>query len=384
MVRALGPRARVRTRVVRGETVHELLIYRERAGPPRAVRFPTRAAAERQCAIAIAELEAGTLDAPADWDGMIEAFLAARPGLRPGTRATYRYRLAAIAAVFEGRDPLTIAAADATALWRAREESGASPTTIRAEIDTLAILQRWCVEQGWCRVATWASVERPEPRRREAHLRPDEIGAFLRAAERLGTAPPGERLVEDWRAWPAAAWLLMHGLRAGEVQHLLVRDVDLVRGTVHVRDREGARTKSERSDRAVPILSARAIEALREALRDRQGDPDAAAIPMGRQGRAGTGARSKWLVRRCALTCQEAGLRALSPHALRHTVATLAITAGADVSSVQALLGHEDARVTARIYSHAVAGAQAMGAARVVGEYLDRVVEARGAVRAVR
>lgn len=384
MVRALGPRARVRTRVVRGETVHELLIYRERAGPPRAIRFPTRPEADRQCAIANAELKAGTLDAPADWDGMIAAFLDGRPGLREGTRATYRFRLAAVAATFEGRDPLTIAASESVTHWRAREQASASPTTIRAEIDTLAILQRWCVSRGWCKVATWDGVERPEARRREAHLRPDEIGAFLRAAERLGQAPPGERLAEDWRAWPAAAWLLMHGLRAGEVQHLLVRDVDLVHGVVHVVDREGARTKSRQSARAIPILSARALEALREALRDRQGEPDAPAIPMGRQGRDAAGSRSKWLARRCALTCQEAGLRALSPHALRHTVATLAITAGADVSSVQALLGHEDARVTARIYSHAVAGAQAMGAARAVGEYLDRAVSGRAVVRAVR
>lgn len=31
-----------------------------------------------------------------------------------------------------------------------------SPTTIAAEMDTIAILQRWCVSKGWCRVATWA------------------------------------------------------------------------------------------------------------------------------------------------------------------------------------------------------------------------------------
>ena len=382
MSRSLGARARVRTRVVRGETIHELLVYRG-AGPPRAVRFATRAEAERQCAIAGAELAAGTLDAPADWDGMIEAFLGARPGLREGTRATYRHRLAAVAAELEGRDPLTIGAHEAADYWRAREQDGVSPTTIRAEIDTLAILQRWCVQRGWCRVATWSDVERPEARRREEHLRPEEIGAFLRAAERLGASPPGERLAEDWRAWPAAAWLLMHGLRTSEVQHVLVRDVDLVHGVVHVVDRAGARTKSRQSSRAVPILSARALEALRDLLRDRQGEPDAAAIPMGRQGRAAAGGRSKWLSRRCELTCAEAGLRALSPHALRHTVATLAITAGADVSSVQALLGHEDARVTARIYSHAVAGAQARGAARAVGEHLDRVVSGRPALRPV-
>lgn len=227
----------------------------------------------------------------------------------------------------------------------------------------------------WMRVATWAKVERPEPRRRETHLRPEEIGAFLRAAERLGAAPPGERVVEDWAAWPAAAWLLMHGLRAGEVQHLRVRDVDLVHGVVHVRDRPDARTKTVRSARAVPVLSERALDALRELLRDRQGDLDAPAIPM---------ARSQWLARRCALTCQEAGVGHLSPHALRHTVATLAITAGANVSSVQALLGHEDARVTARIYSHAVAGVQAQGAARAVGAYLDQAMAGRVKIKAVK
>lgn len=383
MSRTLGPRARARTRVVRGQRIHEVLVYRG-AGPPSAIRFPSRAEAERQARIFEAELDAGTLDAPSDWTGMIEAFIGARTTLRAGTRATYRHRLEAIAAVFERRDPLTIAASDAPVYVRAREKDGASPTTIRAEIDMLAIVQRWCVERGWCRVATWGKVERPEPRRREAYLRPEAIGAFLRAAERLGAAPPGERMIEDWQTWPAAAWLLMHGLRAGEVQHLLVRDVDLVHGVVHVRDREGARTKTARSDRAVPILSALALEALRSALRDRQGELDAPAIPMGRQGRTGTGARSKWLARRCALTCAEAGIETLSPHALRHTVATLAITAGADVHSVQALLGHEDARVTARIYSHAVAGTQAMAAARAIGEYFDRVVSARPQIKAVR
>lgn len=379
--RPLGPRARVRTRTKDGELIHELLVYPDRAGPARAVRFPTRAEAERQCAIALAELDAGTLDAPADWPGMIEAYLSARPGLRRESRQTYRHRLEAVARTFPSRDPLTLAPSDAATHWRAREQAGASPTTIRAEIDQLAILQRWCVSRGWCRVATWADVERPEPRRREAHLRPEEIGAFLRAAERLAADPPGERRGEDWRAWPAAAWLLMHGLRSSEVQHLRVRDLDLVHGIVHVRDREGARTKSAQSDRAVPVLSVQALDVLQAAIEGR--GLDEAAIPMGRAGREGLAGRSKWLARRCAMTCAEAGIRAVSPHALRHTVATLAITAGADVSSVQALLGHESAQVTARIYSHAVAGAQAMGAARVVGAYLDRVTAGRARLRRV-
>lgn len=382
-MRSLGPRARARTRVVRGLEIHEVLVYRG-AGPPATSRFATAAEAERQAAIYNAELEAGTLDAPADWQGMIDAFMGERARLRPGTLQTYTHRLQAVAAALEGRDPLTLTTADAAAYWHARERDGVSPTTIAAEMDTIAILQRWCVSKGWCRVATWARAPKPEAQRRESHLRPEQIGAFLRRAEELGREPPGHRVAEDYAYWPAAAWLLMHGLRAGEVQHLLVRDVDLVHGIVHVRDRAGARTKTARSDRGVPILSARALEVLRDALRDRQHELDAQAIPMGREGAAGANGRSKWLARRCALTCELAGIEVLSPHALRHTVATLAITAGADVSSVQALLGHESARVTTRIYSHAVAGAQAMGAARAVGEYLDRAVEARPSIRVVR
>ena len=376
-----GPRARARTRTVRGRAIHEVLVFRG-SGPPSTVRFPTAAEAERQAEIFAAELDAGTLDAPADWQGMIDAFLDAR-SLRAGTVATYRYRLDAVAAAFPRRDPLTLSARDAQAYIRGRLATGVSPTTVRAEIDTISILQRWCVRRGWCRAATWADVERPEPRRREAHMQPDRIGAFLRAAERLAEAPPGEGRPVDWRYWPAAAWLLMHGLRAGEVQHLRVRDVDLTHGVVHVRDRAGARTKTRRSDRAVPVLSLRALDALREALRDRQDTPDAQAIPMGRGGRDGAGTRSKWLAKRCAATCGEAGIEQLSPHALRHTVATLAIAAGADLHSIQALLGHEDARVTARIYSHARAGAQAMAAARVIGEYLDRAVDGRASLSVI-
>lgn len=47
------------------------------------------------------------------------------------------------------------------------------------------------------------------------------------------------------------------------------------------------------------------------------------------------------------------GVPDLHPHKLRHTFASIAITAGADVASVSEALGHSDKAVTLRMYTHA-------------------------------
>ncbi|MCF0137364.1 MAG: site-specific integrase, partial [Oscillospiraceae bacterium] len=47
------------------------------------------------------------------------------------------------------------------------------------------------------------------------------------------------------------------------------------------------------------------------------------------------------------------GIEDFHPHKLRHTMASLAITNGADVASVSARLGHRDSAVTLRMYTHA-------------------------------
>jgi integrase len=42
----------------------------------------------------------------------------------------------------------------------------------------------------------------------------------------------------------------------------------------------------------------------------------------------------------------------LTPHKLRHTTASLAIAAGADVKVLQLMLGHADASMTLNVYGH--------------------------------
>jgi integrase len=48
----------------------------------------------------------------------------------------------------------------------------------------------------------------------------------------------------------------------------------------------------------------------------------------------------------------DAGLDGLTPHELRHTAASLAVSAGANVKAVQAMLGHASATMTLDTYSH--------------------------------
>ena len=47
----------------------------------------------------------------------------------------------------------------------------------------------------------------------------------------------------------------------------------------------------------------------------------------------------------------DAGLDGLTPHELRHTAASLAVSAGANVKAVQRMLGHASASMTLDVYS---------------------------------
>ncbi len=56
--------------------------------------------------------------------------------------------------------------------------------------------------------------------------------------------------------------------------------------------------------------------------------------------------------RRCfARAAVVAGLEGLTPHELRHTAASLVVGAGANVKSVQRMLGHASAAMTLDVYS---------------------------------
>jgi integrase len=58
-----------------------------------------------------------------------------------------------------------------------------------------------------------------------------------------------------------------------------------------------------------------------------------------------------WRIRVFDPACAAAGIVGLTPHDLRHTAASLAIAAGANVKAVQRMLGHSSAAMTLDVYA---------------------------------
>jgi integrase/recombinase XerD len=134
------------------------------------------------------------------------------------------------------------------------------------------------------------------------------------------------------------------GMRRAEVCNLKVEDIDSARMVIHIRQGKGRR------DRDVP-LSPNLLETLREYWRWMK--PKTYLFPGTVNGsRADKPITSKMLWAACQEAAQRAGIaKHVGPHLLRHSFATHLVEGGADLPTVQALLGHTDLKPTS-IYLH--------------------------------
>ena len=126
------------------------------------------------------------------------------------------------------------------------------------------------------------------------------------------------------------------GLRVAECARLELRDIDLGKGTLFVRQGKG------KKDRVVPFAG-QAAAALDLYLREgrpalARGARQQALFLSSSSGRPLQATTIQFIVREHA---REAGLKVkVTPHCLRHTYATHLIQGGASVCHVQKLLGH--------------------------------------------
>jgi integrase len=170
------------------------------------------------------------------------------------------------------------------------------------------------------------------------YLRADQVAALSNAAG------PGRLVV---------LVLAYTGLRWGELAALRTSRVDLLRRRLHVAE-SVTEVDGGRLDWGLPKSHERRWVPLPRLLADALAVQLAGKAPeeLAFTTRHGAvlrvrGARRSWFDRAAVA----AGVPGLTPHELRHTAASLAVSAGANVKAVQAMLGHAKASMTLDVYA---------------------------------
>jgi integrase/recombinase XerD len=135
------------------------------------------------------------------------------------------------------------------------------------------------------------------------------------------------------------------GMRRAEVATLKISDIDSARMVIHVQEGKG------RKDRDV-VLSPNLLEELRQHYRRLRRKPTVWLFPGGTYHTADTPISEKVVWHACRTAAQRCGVnKPLHPHTIRHCFATHLLEAGADLRTIQLLLGHADLRET-MVYIH--------------------------------
>jgi integrase/recombinase XerD len=271
-------------------------------------------------------------------DPELNGFLAlAAARLAPRTVEAYRRDLASLAD-WLGRPPGSVTTQELERWIAELRADGLAPATIARRIASVRSFLRHLVLVGSASVNAAADLELPRRvRRLPRTLSPGEAERLIEAS--AGTTP---RALRD-----AALVELLYGagLRVSEAVSLDKAGIDLDRRLVRV---VGKGDK----ERVVPV-GRQAVDALRRYLargRPHLDRKHRRELFLNAQGGGLTRAGAFLILRRLAA---KAGLEPerVHPHLLRHSFATHLLEGGADLRSVQEMLGHADLSTT-ELYTH--------------------------------
>ncbi len=276
--------------------------------------------------------------------------LTVERGRSPLTISAYRRDLRAWQVFLVGRGTSIAAATadDVQAFSAAMRASGRAASSTTRTLVAVRALHRWLAAEGMASTDPTRDLETPKlPRPLPKALSEEQVGALLGAVEARLQVDPEPLVLRD-----LALLELLYGTgaRVSEVCGLSFGDVDLDGALVRL---FGKRSK----ERIVP-LGRPAIRALavwfddgRPALvpTDWRSRDDADAVFLGARG-SRLNRQGAWLVLQRWATVAGLSDEHLSPHVLRHSCATHLLDRGADIRTVQELLGHASVSTT-QIYT---------------------------------
>jgi integrase len=263
--------------------------------------------------------------------------------VKPSTRATYASLLRCHVMPTWSDVPLSaVTHVDVRAWTASLAARGLAPSTVRQSHRVLSLVLGLAVRDG--RMSRNPADGAPLPRVRtpgKRFLGYEEVAALADAA------------AEQRREYGLVVRVLaLCGLRFGELAALRVGRVDLLRrrmnieqSVTEVNGRAVFGTPKSNLSRSVPIPHSLASD-LAAAMVGKGADDFVFTAPEG-----GVLLLRNFRRRAFNPACRAAGLDGLTPHELRHTAASLAVSAGANVKAVQRMLGHASAAMTLDVYS---------------------------------
>jgi integrase/recombinase XerD len=272
------------------------------------------------------------------------AYLRVEKGMRPATCEAYRRDLEQFAEHVEGRDGLLMTAtqADVSGFMEGMRGHGVESRSIARKLSCLRGFYRWLLMDKRIAHDPTVNIETPASWKvlpkslaeGEVAEMLERVGVAARAADADGLALRDHAILE---------LLYAGGLRVGEICSLRVEDLHLDQARAQVRGKGD-------KERIVP-LGRSAVEALERYLK--LGRPG--LVRGGLQRALFLSVRGNALTRQWVWEMVRSTNRHASPHKLRHSCATHMVEHGADLRSVQTLLGHADIATT-QVYTHVALG----------------------------
>ncbi len=261
-------------------------------------------------------------------------------GLSPNTLEAYGHDLARLQSFARRRKTsLTrLRQADLAAFLQSLRAEGLQPRSAARVVHGVRGFYRFLIREGRLDRDPMENLKAPRAfKALPRYLTPAQVEALLAAPDTKSPLGVRDRAILEV--------LYATGLRVSELIHLRREEVDLELGLVRAFGKG-------RKERLVPLgrVAARWVEAYEREDRERY-TKGRVGVPLFVNNRGGRLSRmGLWgIVRRHAVA---AGVeRVLTPHVLRHSFASHLLERGADLRSLQAMLGHADISTT-QIYTH--------------------------------
>ena len=260
------------------------------------------------------------------------------------TIKSYEEDLIALVLYFEETEERAVEISEVTTLELRRfiaelQQAGYAKSTISRKLACLRSFFRFAVREGWVEANIAKPLRNPRAGRKLPHfLSAEEIARLLES--------PSSKTSSGLRDRAILETMYSAGLRVSELVGLSIENIDFESGLVRVRGKG-------RKERLSP-LGSYAQKALKKYLAKREPNPkgtkdDVSAVFLNRFGNRLT---SRSVGRMLEKHLKQCGLdQRTSPHTLRHSFATHLLDRGADIRSVQELLGHKSL-ITTQIYTH--------------------------------